>query len=40
MKFSVRDLLLVTVIVALAMGWAVDRSTRHKLEILTAEKNR
>jgi hypothetical protein len=26
MKFSIRDLLLVTVIVALAVGWVVDRS--------------
>jgi hypothetical protein len=26
MKFSLRDLLLVTVIVALAVGWAVDHS--------------
>jgi hypothetical protein len=26
MKFSVRDLLLVTVIVALALGWAIDHS--------------
>ncbi len=28
MKFSIRDLLLVTVIVALAVGWWVDSSTR------------
>jgi hypothetical protein len=26
MKFSIRDLLLVTVIVALAVGWWIDRS--------------
>ena len=26
MKFSIRDLFLVTMIVALAMGWWVDRS--------------
>ena len=26
MKFSIRDLLLVTVIVALTVGWAVDRT--------------
>jgi hypothetical protein len=26
MKFSIRDILLVTVIVALALGWALDRS--------------
>ena len=26
MKFSIRDLLLVTVIAALAAGWAVDRT--------------
>ncbi|MGI8982458.1 MAG: hypothetical protein ACR2FY_24765 [Pirellulaceae bacterium] len=30
MKFSIRDLLLVTVIVALAMGWWVDRSSLAK----------
>ena len=34
MKFSIRDLLLVTVIVALAVGWWVDRSR------LTAEVSR
>ena len=28
MKFSIRDLLLLTVIVALAVGWWVDSSTR------------
>jgi hypothetical protein len=28
MKFSIRDLLLVTMIVALAVGWRVDRTTR------------
>ncbi len=28
MKFSIRDLLLVTVIVALALGWWVDRQQR------------
>ena len=27
MKFSIRDLLLVTVIVALALGWWLDRSS-------------
>ena len=32
MKFSIRDLLLVTVIVALAVGWWVDRS-RLKTEL-------
>jgi hypothetical protein len=26
MKFSIRDLFLVTVIVALVLGWSVDRS--------------
>ena len=26
MKFSIRDLLLITVIVAVALGWLVDRS--------------
>ena len=30
MKFSVRDLLLVTVIVALAVGWWVDRSRLYR----------
>ncbi len=29
MKFSIRDLLLVTVIVALAVGWWVDRASFH-----------
>jgi len=29
MKFSIRDLLLVTVIVALAVGWWVDRQARE-----------
>ena len=39
MRFSIRDLLLVTVIVALAVGWWVDRSrlasgiTLHEREI-------
>ena len=47
MKFSIRDLLLVTVIVALAVGWGVDRSrlqkqltdesVRHRLEALQWE---
>lgn len=41
MKFSIRDLLLVTVIVALAMGWWVDRSKLMKqlipLQILEAK---
>jgi hypothetical protein len=32
MKFSIRDLLLVTVIVALAVGWWVDRG-RHAREV-------
>jgi hypothetical protein len=31
MKFSIRDLLLVTVIVALAVGWWVERSHVSKL---------
>jgi hypothetical protein len=30
MKFSIRDLLLVTVIVALAVGWRVDRNRLAK----------
>ena len=30
MKFSIRDILLVTLIVALAMGWWVDRSRLEK----------
>jgi hypothetical protein len=30
MRFSIRDLLLVTVIVALAVGWGVDRSRLAK----------
>jgi hypothetical protein len=30
MKFSVRDLFLVTMIVALTVGWAVDRSRLAK----------
>jgi len=42
MKFSTRELLLVTVIVALAVGWAVDRwalvareeKSRHDAEVL------
>ena len=39
MKFSIRDLLLVTVIVALALGWWVDRRLLKKqlvpIELLT-----
>ncbi len=31
MKFSIRDLLLVTVIMALAVGWGIDRSKRSGL---------
>ena len=30
MKFTIRDLLLVTMIVALALGWCVDRSRLAK----------
>lgn len=37
MKFSIRDLMFVTVIVALAVAWWMDRtklvSTRHQLQI-------
>jgi len=32
MKFSIRDLLLVTVIVALAVGWCVDRARLLSLQ--------
>ena len=32
MKFSIRDLLLVTVIVALGLGWLVDNSQRTTRE--------
>ena len=43
MKFSIRDLLLVTVIVALALGWFLDHQKHAKLtEKLTklAEENK
>ena len=33
MRFSIRDLALVTVIVALALGWWVDRSRQAEREI-------
>jgi hypothetical protein len=43
MKFSVRDLLLVTVIVALAVAWRVDRrqllAERQDAVKVTAENN-
>ena len=32
MKFSIRDLLLVTVIVALAVGWCVERQSRIQMQ--------
>jgi hypothetical protein len=32
MKFSIRDLLLVTVIVALAVGWWVGEGLRSKVQ--------
>jgi hypothetical protein len=38
MRFSIRDLLLVTVIVALAVGWWVDRATRRELETRTSDE--
>jgi hypothetical protein len=38
-KFSIRDLLLVTVIVALAVGWGVDRSKlQGRIEAMEAEQ--
>ena len=40
MKFSIRDLLLVTVIVALAVGWGMDRATRSEMQRRTAEEVR
>jgi hypothetical protein len=33
MKFSIRDIMLVTVIVALAVGWVVDRRNHQKMII-------
>jgi hypothetical protein len=38
MKFSIRDLFLVTVIVALGLGWWLDWATRRELETRTAEE--
>jgi hypothetical protein len=38
MKFSIRDLYLVTAILALALGWWVDRATRRELETRTADE--
>jgi hypothetical protein len=41
MKFSIRDLLLVTVIVALALGWWIDyRRKAAEIKRLEREKNR
>jgi hypothetical protein len=37
MKFSIRDLMLVTVIVALAVGWVMDRIRAERLEIRVQE---
>jgi hypothetical protein len=37
MKYSIRDLLLVTVIVALAVGWWVERQTRLEFEKRVSE---
>jgi len=37
MKFSIRDLLLVTVIVALVVGWGVDRGARAGRDAVRSE---
>ena len=37
MRFSIRDLLLVTVIVALAVGWWLERSRAQRLAIRAQE---
>lgn len=38
MKFSIRDLLLGTVIVAVCVAWWLDRATRRELETRTAKE--
>jgi hypothetical protein len=41
MRFSIRDLLLVTIIVALALGWRVDRTKLARvIEVRRLEKIR
>jgi hypothetical protein len=33
MKFSIRDVLWLTVVVALAVGWGIDRLSLHRTEL-------